>query len=71
MRMAFRKEDYCEAIHTVRVFMDSHDWDDENQRIQLRAGVAVSARVVPADAPRERHPAEHEQERKPLGQRCD
>lgn len=38
----FCEEDYCEAIHTVQVFMDSYDpaylgyrWDDENLRIQL------------------------------------
>ena len=38
----FCEEDYCEAIHTVQVFMDSYDpaylgycWDDENPRIQL------------------------------------
>ena len=38
----FCEEDYCEAIHTVQVFMDSCDpaylgycWDDENLRIQL------------------------------------
>lgn len=38
----FCEEDYCEAIHTVQVFMDSCDpaylgyrWDDENLRIHL------------------------------------
>ena len=38
----FCEEDYCEAIRTVQMFMDSYDpaylgyrWDDENPRIQL------------------------------------